>query len=96
MSIWPYATPCPERRARNNMQRAFPTKKPGCPRLFYLANKDQNTQCFDPYAAVSQYPALNGLLMRSARGETSTSLSVGIFSPLSVVTETLAVAASVP
>ena len=31
-------------------------------------------------AAVSQYPELNGLLMRSARGEMSTSLSVGIFS----------------
>jgi hypothetical protein len=39
---------------------------------------------------------LKGLLMRSARGETSTSLSVGIFSPLSMLTETLAVAASVP
>ena len=32
------------------------------------------------YAALSQYPALNGLLMRNARGDTSTSLSVGIFS----------------
>ena len=31
-------------------------------------------------AALSQYPALKGLLMRSARGEMSTSLSVGIFS----------------
>ena len=30
--------------------------------------------------ALSQYPALNGLLMRSAMGDTSTSLSVGIFS----------------
>jgi hypothetical protein len=37
------------------------------------------------YAAASQYPALKGLLMRSASGDTSTSLSVGIFSPLSVV-----------
>ncbi len=37
------------------------------------------------YAALNQYPALNGLLMRSARGDTSTSLSVGIFSPASVV-----------
>jgi len=32
-------------------------------------------------AAASQYPALKGLLMRNASGETSTSLSVGIFSP---------------
>ncbi len=32
------------------------------------------------YAALSQYPALNGLLMRNARGDTSTSLSVGIYS----------------
>ena len=31
-------------------------------------------------AALNQYPALNGLLMRSASGEMSTSLSVGIFS----------------
>jgi len=38
----------------------------------------------DPYAAASQYPALKGLDMRSASGETSTSLSVGIFSPVSV------------
>ena len=30
--------------------------------------------------ALSQYPALKGLLMRSAMGDTSTSLSVGIFS----------------
>ena len=37
------------------------------------------------YAAASQYPALNGLLMRSANGDTSTNLSVGIFSPDSVV-----------
>ncbi|WP_177224858.1 hypothetical protein [Variovorax sp. 770b2] len=36
--------------------------------------------CCD-YAAASQYPALKGLLMRNARGDTSTSLSVGIFSP---------------
>jgi hypothetical protein len=36
------------------------------------------------YAAANQYPALKGLLMRSARGDTSTSLSVGIFSPVSV------------
>ncbi|MFY3382568.1 hypothetical protein, partial [Paracidovorax sp. MALMAid1276] len=33
------------------------------------------------HAAESQYPALKGLLMRSAMGDTSTSLSVGIFSP---------------
>ena len=33
------------------------------------------------YAADSQYPALNGLLMRNASGDTSSSLSVGIFSP---------------
>ncbi len=31
-------------------------------------------------AAASQYPELKGLLMRSARGDTSTNLSVGIFS----------------
>jgi hypothetical protein len=36
------------------------------------------------YAAASQYPALKGLLIRSARGEMSTNRSVGIFSPLSV------------
>ncbi len=36
-------------------------------------------------AAANQYPALNGLLMRSAKGDTSNSLSVGIFSPESVV-----------
>ena len=36
-------------------------------------------------AAANQYPALNGLLMRSANGDTSNSLSVGIFSPLSVI-----------
>ncbi len=36
-------------------------------------------------AVASQYSALNGLLMRSANGETSNSLSVGIFSPFSVV-----------
>jgi hypothetical protein len=36
------------------------------------------------HAAASQYPALKGLLMRSARGEMSTNRSVGIFSPLSV------------
>ena len=35
-------------------------------------------------AAVSQYPALKGLLMRSACGEMSTSRLVGIFSPFSV------------
>lgn len=35
-------------------------------------------------AAVSQYPALKGLLMRSAMGDTSRILSVGIFSPSSV------------
>lgn len=35
-------------------------------------------------ATLSQYPALNGLLMRNASGETSTSLSVGIFSPASM------------
>ena len=35
-------------------------------------------------AALSQYPELKGLLMRSAKGDTSTSLSVGIFSPLSL------------
>ena len=35
-------------------------------------------------AAVNQYPALNGLLMRKAKGEMSTNLSVGIFSPPSV------------
>jgi hypothetical protein len=29
-------------------------------------------------AAANQYPALNGLLMRSASGDTSSSLSVGI------------------
>jgi hypothetical protein len=46
-------------------------------------------------AALSQYPALKGLLMRSASGETSTSLSVGIFSPVSVTTGALA-APSVP
>ena len=37
------------------------------------------------YAALSQYPELKGLLMRSAMGDTSTSLSVGIFSPVSVL-----------
>ncbi len=36
-------------------------------------------------AAASQYAALNGLLMRNASGETSNNLSVGIFSPVSVV-----------
>ena len=36
------------------------------------------------YAAASQYPALKGLLMRSAMGDTSSSLSVGIFSAPSV------------
>ncbi len=46
-------------------------------------------------AALSQYPALKGLLMRSASGDTSTSLSVGIFSPVSVTTGAPA-AASVP
>ncbi len=46
-------------------------------------------------AAASQYPALKGLLMRSAKGETSTNLSVGIFSPVSVVAATFATA-SVP
>jgi len=35
---------------------------------------------FLPQAAASQYPALKGLLMRSASGDTSTNLSVGIFS----------------
>ena len=75
------------------MQHAFQTKKPGSPGLFYLANKNQNTQCFDFYAAASQYPALKGLLMRSARGETSTNLSVGIFSPLSVAGATCATGA---
>ena len=37
------------------------------------------------YAAANQYPALNGLLIRSAKGETSTNLSVGIFSPSSII-----------
>jgi hypothetical protein len=46
-------------------------------------------------AAASQYPALKGLLIRSARGETSTNLSVGIFSPFSVVSA-MPVTASVP
>jgi hypothetical protein len=32
------------------------------------------------YAAASQYPELNGLLIRSASGDTSINLSVGIFS----------------
>jgi uncharacterized protein YfaQ (DUF2300 family) len=36
-------------------------------------------------AAANQYPALKGLLMRNASGDTSTNLSVGILSPLSVV-----------
>ncbi len=36
-------------------------------------------------AVASQYCALNGLLMRSANGDTSNNLSVGIFSPVSVV-----------
>ena len=31
-------------------------------------------------AAASQYPELNGLLMRSANGDTSSSLSVGMAS----------------
>jgi len=31
-------------------------------------------------AAANQYPALKGLLIRNARGDTSTNLSVGIFS----------------
>jgi len=37
---------------------------------------------------------LNGLLVRSASGDTSTNLSVGIFSPLSAVTDVLTPAAS--
>jgi hypothetical protein len=37
-----------------------------------------------PQAAASQYPELNGLLIRSANGDTSNNLSVGIFSPDSV------------
>ena len=39
-------------------------------------------------AAASQYPALKGLLMRSAKGVTSNNLSVGIFSPDSVIKST--------
>ena len=35
-------------------------------------------------AAANQYPALKGLLIRSASGDTSNNLSVGIFSPASV------------
>ena len=47
-------------------------------------------------AAASQYPALNGLLMRNAKGDTSTSLSVGIFSPVSVNTSMPAGAVAAP
>ena len=67
------------------MQRApLQIKKPGSLGLFLPS-----------YAAASQYPALKGLLIRNASGETSTSLSVGIFSPLSV-TGAAGAAASVP
>jgi len=48
------------------------------------------------YAAASQYPALKGLLMRSASGDTSTNLSVGIFSPVSVTAGATAAASWVP
>ena len=41
--------------------------------------------CAVTQAVASQYSALNGLLMRSANGDTSNNLSVGIFSPVSVV-----------
>ena len=70
------------------MQGAFPTKKPAQAGFFAARNGER-------YAAASQYPALNGLDMRSASGDTSTSLSVGIFSPDSVVA-TGAATASVP
>ncbi len=66
------------------MQRAPPNKKARVSRAFLPS-----------YAAASQYPALKGLLIRNASGETSTSLSVGIFSPLSV-TGAAGAAASVP
>ena len=46
-------------------------------------------------AALSQYPALNGLLMRNANGDTSTNLSVGIFSPFSLV-RSMPLTASIP
>ncbi len=58
------SSPFPEREARRE-------KGEGAKRLRGM---------YRVQAALSQYPALNGLLMRNARGDTSTSLSVGIFS----------------
>ena len=47
-------------------------------------------------AAANQYPALNGLLMRSANGETSTNLSVGIFSALGSTSTAIPESTAVP
>jgi hypothetical protein len=47
-------------------------------------------------AAANQYPALKGLLMRSASGETSTNLSVGIFSALGSASMAIAAGTVVP
>jgi len=70
-------------------------KRPGLPGVLVWPVNPENAQRLPNQAAASQYPALNGLLMRSARGDTSTSLSVGIFSPLSVAAGALT-ATSVP
>jgi len=48
------------------------------------------------YAAANQYPALNGLLMRKAKGDTSIKKSPGSFSAIPVESVAAMLWASVP
>ena len=64
----------PSQRSREKGLRAAASR--GQHRAVQLLSRAMNRI----QAAESQYPALKGLLMRSAMGDTSTSLSVGIFS----------------
>ncbi len=59
-------------------QAVPPAPAPSSERAF--VQKSPSSTGFFHQAAASQYPALKGLLMRSASGDTSTNLSVGIFS----------------
>lgn len=57
-------------------------KSPSCGRAFFIVELTRTALLpANRYAVASQYSALNGLLMRSAKGDTSNNLSVGILSP---------------
>ncbi len=71
-------------------------KKPVDKRAFFFQKRAAPRRPTAAYAAANQYPALNGLLIRKAKGDTSIKKSPGSFSAIPVKSVPAVLCASVP